>query len=341
MSKNSFNSIFLSAVAVIMMCTMMCCTSNGFKNRSLNPINLSVKTNPDSALVLIDGEEYGISPLETKITKGKHCITVQHKGFWDAEQTFEATMGKDYGATIELVPLSKPNPNKKRQVQIQEKKKPEPSIDDLKTAFMNAYTEHDWEKVVAIGDSLMEKGNSLGNLIIGYAEGLAEVGERGKAIQLLKDQIEEDSIHVDYMLLQTLGHIYFDDKQFSMALQCFDKVIELNPFYARPHIFKAAIYSAEGDHVAAAESYLDALALFWENKAYPECEEFANRIIATDAKESQKMVAYFILTSVYQETGRTDNYEKTRTQILEQWGEEGLEKLNQFSKEIAEKKQKE
>lgn len=206
---------------------------------------------------------------------------------------------------------------------------------------MSAYNEHDWDKVVAIGDNLMEKGNLLGNLLIGYAEGLAVVGERGKAIQLLKDQMEEDSIHDDYMLIQTLGHIYFDEKQYSLALQCFDKVIELNPYYARPHIMKAVIYSAEGDPVAAAESYLDALALFLENKAYPECEEFANRIIATDANERQKMVAYLILANVYQETGRTEDYEKTRSQILEQWGEKGVEKMNQFCKETAEKNQKE
>lgn len=336
MNKQTLFTSILSTIVVIMLIAMTCCTSNGFKNRSLNPINLSVKTNPDSALVLIDGEEYGISPLETKITKGEHCITVQHEGFGDAHQTFEAFLGNDYGAAIELVPLSKPNPNKKKQGQIQVKKMQEPLIEDLKSAYMNAYTEHDWEKVVTVGDKLIEKGDSLGNLLIGYAEGLAEVGNREKAILLLKHQIETDSINNDYMLLQTLGHIYFDEKQYPLALQCFDKVIELNSNYARPHIFKATIYAATGDHVAAAESYLDALALFLEKKAYPECEEFANRIIETDARESQKMVAYFVLTSVYQETGRTEDYEKTRNLILEQWGEVGVEKLNQFHKTKAE-----
>jgi len=61
-------------------------------------------TDPEGAAVLIDGETYGVTPLDLELLQGEHVVEIQKAGFVTASITMEVVAGQDVVKHVSLVP---------------------------------------------------------------------------------------------------------------------------------------------------------------------------------------------------------------------------------------------
>lgn len=144
----------------------------------------------------------------------------------------------------------------------------------------DAYQNQDWETVVAICDTLIDEKDTM-NLTIPYAEALAATGNPRKALTLLDKKLESEP--QNYYLYQTKGNVYYSMEKFDSALINYEKVIDMNPAYARPYINEAHIYELIGDKEHAIANYLAAARLFEANNYLTEKVGCAKKILELDS----------------------------------------------------------
>ena len=156
------------------------------------------------------------------------------------------------------------------------KKNPQNALELL----CEAYDNNNWDKVIAIGDTLIGEEDPK-NISIMYAEALAARGNIEKSINVLNRKIANNPN--DYYLFQTKGNIFYVAEQYDSALLYYDKVIELGPAYARPYVYEGEIYTIIGKEQKAIERYLEAVRLFAANDFIDETEYFCNRILNLDS----------------------------------------------------------
>lgn len=301
------------------------CNNQQFKDRSGNPIAISIKTNPESCLILIDGEEYGISQLETRITPGEHTIIARYDGYWDKKQTFTAKIGTEYGASLELIPKSQPNEEQNRKKNIQISEKPEKTYENLESILIEAYNNHDWQTVTIMGNRILSKGDSLGTMLTLYAEGLAATGKIEESIKILDNHLSTNPD--DYLCIQTKGNIYMSVQDYEHALDAFEQVISLNPNYARPLIYSADVYVLKEDIEKAISYYLKAIDLFYAHDAYSECLKYTGVVL--DLQPDNQWGLVFRAATLY-EIGNMEEYNS----LLNRIKETGNERMNEILTEM-------
>ena len=145
--------------------------------------------------------------------------------------------------------------------------------------LMEAYKNHNWNVVVAIGDTLIGDDDPK-NITIPYAEALAAVGNYQKAIILLDKKITKNPS--DYYLFETKGNVFYAAEEFDSALVNYEIVISMKPTYARPYINEGEIYEIVGEKEKAISSYIVAAKLFAVNNFSNESLEFCNRVLNLD-----------------------------------------------------------
>lgn len=177
---------------------------------------------------------------------------------------------------------------------------------EMRKAFINAYNNQDWEKVVFYGKAIEENGDSIGDLTLAYAQGLCLSKDYDNAQKLVLDRIEKHpEDHLDYLYCTLAGICYFKGKE-NDALIYYSKAAEINPYYARAFIGMAEIYREQGKTKQAAENYLKAIDLFYNHGAFNESEFFSQQIIEID---KYNLDAHIYLAATYYKSQMASEYE--------------------------------
>ena len=66
------------------------------------PPTLVVKTKPEGALVMIDGQVIGVSPVDRTMLSGKHVVRISYDGYIPEEREIESVVGVAESVDIEL-----------------------------------------------------------------------------------------------------------------------------------------------------------------------------------------------------------------------------------------------
>lgn len=188
-----------------------------------------------------------------------------------------------------------------------------------------AYNVYEWDSVVVWSEELLALGDTLGNYTPLYAEGLAAIGNPEKAINVLDKRLSETPS--DYQCIQTKGNIYCMVGDMEHALQCFDDVIAINPYYARPYIYKADLYSASGNIEGAIDNYCRALELFFNNKVYNECLYYSNQILQLSPNNSWGLL---FLAATHCCMNNNNEYRKARKDLLKYGGQNAANILDEM-----------
>lgn len=155
-----------------------------------------------------------------------------------------------------------------------------PTVKDDGQKVVEAYEKGDWETIVSICDTLVDEKDSK-NLMIPYAEALAAVGKPQKAIYLLDKKIESNPD--EYFLYQTKGNVYYTMERFDSAIICYEKVISMQPTYARAYMNVGETYELIGNKDKAIANYLEAAKLFVDNNYQEEAVKYTSRILSLDS----------------------------------------------------------
>lgn len=203
------------------------------------------------------------------------------------------------------------------------------AIINTRMALADSYNNRDWEKVVGYGMALEEYGDSLGDLTMAYAEGLAFCGEFKKARRLLLDRIKEHpEVQLDY-LYQTIGEVCHIEGKTDDALTYYKKAIDVNPYYARPYVNIAGIYAEQKNIADATSSYLKAIDLFYNHNAYDESEYFSKKVLELDKNNIDALV--FLAATCYKK-GMDAEYEQYSEQAKRKGGINTLTRIKELVK---------
>lgn len=188
--------------------------------------------------------------------------------------------------------------------------------EDMRKSIIGALNNQDWERSVFLSEKLIECGDTLGALTIGYAQALCSLEKYKEASVVLEKYCEEYAN--DCMGWQTLGSAYQLMGDYAKAIDSYEKSIKQNPYYARPYINLASIYSEKQNTAKAIENYIAALNLFYAHNALTETEDFAKEILKLDNKNPE---AYIFLALVYYKQNKTSDYEKMRGSAIKYGGD--------------------
>lgn len=187
---------------------------------------------------------------------------------------------------------------------------------DMRESIVNALNNEDWNTSVYLCEKVIADGDTLGTLTVGYAEALCYLEKYKEASVVLKQYCEE--YPNDYMGWQSLACAYHLMKDYSKAIECYDKTLKINPYYARPYINLADIYTIKKNTSKAVESYIEAIDLFYSHDFLEETEHFSKEILKLDDKNPE---AYVFLALVYYKQNNTSDFEKMRELAIKYGGE--------------------
>lgn len=189
--------------------------------------------------------------------------------------------------------------------------------------IMSAYNTQEWDSVVSWSEAYIMLSDSIEPITILYAEGLAATGDADKAIEILDKQISGNPDN--YMCIQTKGNIYMFLGEWDNALVAFEQVLAINPNYARPLVYCGDIYAAKKMTDKAADYYLKAVGLFYENDSYNECMEFTGKVLELQPNNGYGLI--FKAATLYL-TNETNEYNRLVNRIKKLGNQQWLEHLN-------------
>lgn len=147
---------------------------------------------------------------------------------------------------------------------------------------LNVYHEHrNGERMLDILDSLEYLKVDMSNVALIYADAYAYSGNFDKAIQILKDSIDNSS--KPQLLYNELGSIYLLKQDTVDAILSYKQAINCNPNYARPYINLAELYQSKNEKELAVNNYMEAVRLFGEFEFYEEMGIYASKILHLDS----------------------------------------------------------
>ena len=198
--------------------------------------------------------------------------------------------------------------------------------DNLCPQITDAYSNAEWDKIIILTDSLimikwfnsptlgsetnnkvhsiprgLPRGHSFANnesiedMEIIYAEALGATNRSKEGIELLKKRTAKNK--EDYFAYQTIGVLFWIDKDFPNAITNFKISLAINPTYARPYIYIAQIEESLGNTELAINNYLEAIKLFYDNNFHEEVIEYSKHIIKHDSlnTSARKFIANIYL----------------------------------------------
>lgn len=186
-----------------------------------------------------------------------------------------------------------------------------------------AYNTYEWDSVVSWCEAYISLSDSIELVTTLYAEGLAATGDVEKAIEILDKKLTVNPD--DYMCIQTKGNIYMFIGDLDNALVAFERVLAINPNYARPLVYCGDIYAAKKMTDKAADYYLKAVGLFYENDSYNECMEFTGKVLELQPNNGYGLI--FKAATLYL-TNETNEYNRLVNRIKKLGNQQWLEHLN-------------
>ncbi len=111
----------------------------------------------------------------------------------------------------------------------------------------------------------MAVSKQISDDVLAEVEALVAQGASDRAVSLLQGQAAEKN--VDYRLLEKLGLLLTQRREFDAAVECLQRLIRLKPNMAQAQAALAAALEAAGEHQKAESHYSLALELGWTGQA--------------------------------------------------------------------------
>ena len=166
----------------------------------------------------------------------------------------------------------------------------------------NAYSNGDWNAIIALTDSFINNNQSIDDLRIAYTEALAATNQIDKALVIIKEGIDKEPDN--YYFYKTLGALHHINEDYEEALKNYEKSVKLKETYVRPYLSMAEIYNATNRKSKAIDSYMTAIRIFALNGRFNEVKQYSFAVLDLDKNHFE---AYETLSYAFNFDGDYDS----------------------------------
>lgn len=232
------------------------------------PFHLSAT--PSEAKIYVDGRLVGTGTADTRLSAGKHKISIRYAGYKEYSQTFEVaeTGPKSLSITLEKLPAAGPP---KTDIEIAVELESESKFDKALEMYQTILRKNPNDVAALLGQARCYR--AIGNAeyaLSSYLKASKSASDKGDADRQLIALCGVIDINPNYLTaLYNRGNIYFNRGDYAAAIADFSKVIEIDSRHLNAHYKLAESYHKSGNYASALEAYEQTLKInFADAKPY-------------------------------------------------------------------------
>lgn len=142
------------------------------------------------------------------------------------------------------------------------------------------YNSGEYVEFIKLAENESNKSENDLQFYMGLSHAYANLGNWDKAFYYAEKLLDKEPSN--YYALFAIGNYYFILEKLDSAEFYYNKVLTINPYYARANLNLAVLYSKQDNKSKAVEQYLKAIELFKENNFMEEVNHYSNEVLKLD-----------------------------------------------------------